>query len=98
MLEKTLAAILTVMVSEGMSKTTPTPIEPLRNWRKSEKLSTKAAGLLVGVSGVQWHRYESGHRAIPLDRLLPIAKLTGLEIKQLSPSVAEQLQNMQAAQ
>lgn len=74
------------------------PIEPLRKWRKAEKLSTKAAGLLVGVSGVQWHRYESGERSIPFDRLLPIANVTKLPIEALAPDVAKQLKNMQAAQ
>lgn len=81
-----------------MNKIAPIPIEPLREWRKSEKLSTKAAGELVGVSGVQWHRYESGERMIPLDRLLPIANVTGLPIDVLAPKLVKKLKSLEAAQ
>ena len=68
-----------------------TPIgEKLRSWRKLHGLSTKAAGALIEVSGVQWYRYETGDRSVPIERLVPISKATGLPISQLAPELAKQ--------
>lgn len=89
MLEKSLAWSLTVMVSMGMSKNTPIG-EKLRSWRKLHGLSTKAAGALIEVSGVQWYRYETGDRSVPMERLVPISKVTGLPISQLAPELAKE--------
>lgn len=73
-----------------MSKTTPTLGSKLRDWRKLQDLSTKDAGAMIGVSGVQWHRYESGERGVPFDRLVAIAGVTGIALSKLRPDLAKQ--------
>ena len=86
------------MVSKGMNTPIPSLGDKLRKWRKGAGRSTKDAGALIGVSGVQWHRYETGDRSVPFDRLLLIANKTGLKLAHLRPDLAHQIQTMEAAQ
>ena len=78
-----------------MSKKQITIGTKLRDWRKGKKLSTKEAGALVGVSGVQWYRYESGDRSIPFDRLIAISLKTGLSLSRLNPTLVKQVEAAQ---
>lgn len=98
MLEIWLARSLTVMVSSAMSKTQTSLGDKLRKWRKEHGKSTKDAGAIIGVSGVQWHRYETGDRSVPLERLLQISSKTGLNLIQLRPDLAIQIRASEAAQ
>lgn len=63
-------------------------MEELRAWRKANNLSTDDAGKRVGVSGVQWHRYEAGTRQIAHDKLERVAAVTGLPVEALRPDLA----------
>jgi Uncharacterized protein conserved in bacteria, prophage-related len=62
-------------------------MEKIRHWRSERKLSIEAAGALVGVSGVQWHRYETGARRIPAEKVPAISKITGVSPHDLRPDV-----------
>lgn len=64
-------------------------MENVRAWRAKQALSLEEAGALVGVSGVQWHRYETGARRISLDKLPAIARLTGIAPQELRPDLAD---------
>lgn len=65
------------------------PMEQLREWRLSrpDVKTLEAAGRLLGVSAVQVFRYESGERAIPPQRVLEVAELTGIPPHILRPDV-----------
>lgn len=86
------------MVSVGMSETENPIGDILREWRKSEGKSTKAAGATVGVSGVQWHRYEAGDRDVPLERLMKISAVTGIHLTKLRPDLANIMRTSEPAQ
>jgi len=60
----------------------------LKSWRISKGLSLGEAGNLVGLSGVQWHRYETGARRISSEKVLPVAEVTGVPPEQLRPDLA----------
>lgn len=62
----------------------------LRSWRKGRKMSAKEAGALIGISGVQWHRYESGERGMPFSRAVTFSKVTDIPISKLRPDVVKQ--------
>jgi transcriptional regulator with XRE-family HTH domain len=62
-------------------------MEKIRTWRKERKISIEAAGDLVGVSGVQWSRYETGKRRIPAENVHVISKVTGIPPHELRPDV-----------
>lgn len=64
-------------------------MEQLRDWRKAKGISTEEAGRRVGVSGVQWHRYEAGTRQIAPDRLMAISRETGIPAETLRPDLAD---------
>ena len=63
-------------------------MEKIRSWRKDRAISIDAAGSLVGVSGVQWHRYESGARRIPAEKVALVSKLTGIPPQELRPDLS----------
>ncbi|KKX29215.1 helix-turn-helix transcriptional regulator [Rhizobium sp. LC145] len=62
-------------------------MEKIKHWRTERSLSIEAAGALVGVSGVQWHRYENGTRRIPAEKAPSISKLTGVPLHEIRPDV-----------
>lgn len=63
-------------------------MEKIRTWRKAHKLSIEEAGELVGVSGVQWSRYETGKRRIPAENLKAVSEATGIPPHELRPDLA----------
>ncbi|KNY13115.1 hypothetical protein AKG11_31080 [Shinella sp. SUS2] len=63
-------------------------MEKIRTWRKARKLSIEEAGDLVGVSGVQWSRYETGKRRIPAENLQVVSEITGIPPHELRPDLA----------
>ncbi|WP_323012925.1 helix-turn-helix transcriptional regulator [Devosia sp.] len=63
-------------------------MEKLKSWRIAEGLSLEGAGALLGISGVQWHRYEVGSRAIPHDRVLRMERITGISRHELRPDLS----------
>ncbi|WP_446718226.1 helix-turn-helix domain-containing protein [Ensifer sp. OTU672] len=63
-------------------------MEKIRAWRRERKISIEAAGELVGVSGVQWSRYETGKRRIPAENLQAISEVTGIPPHELRPDLA----------
>ncbi|MEJ8308566.1 helix-turn-helix domain-containing protein [Agrobacterium larrymoorei] len=62
-------------------------MEKIKNWRTERSLTIEAAGALVGVSGVQWHRYENGTRRIPAEKVHSISKVTEIPPHELRPDV-----------
>jgi len=64
-------------------------MENLRTWRNGQSLSLDEAGRLVGVSGVQWHRYEAGTRRVSPDKVPTIAAVTGIPPQELRPDLAD---------
>jgi transcriptional regulator with XRE-family HTH domain len=68
------------MVSDAMDK--------LRDWRKAQGFSIEEAGRMVGISGVQWHRYEAGTRSVAPERVPDIARVTGIPAEELRPDLA----------
>jgi transcriptional regulator with XRE-family HTH domain len=62
-------------------------MEKIRTWRTARDLSIDEAGSMVGVSGVQWHRYESGKRRVPAEKVQLISKITGIPPHELRPDV-----------
>lgn len=63
-------------------------MEKIRIWRRERKISIEAAGELVGVSGVQWSRYETGKRRIPAENLQAVSEVTGIPPHELRPDLA----------
>lgn len=63
-------------------------MDQLRAWRKAHGFSIEEAGRMVGISGVQWHRYEAGTRSVSADKVPEVAKLTGISPEQLRPDLA----------
>lgn len=63
-------------------------MDQLRAWRKAQGISIEEAGRMVGISGVQWHRYEAGTRSVSADKVPEVAKLTGIPPEQLRPDLA----------
>ena len=64
-------------------------MDQLRDWRKAREISVDEAGRLVGVSGVQWHRYEAGTRRIAVDKVAAVARITGIAPHELRPDLAD---------
>ena len=60
----------------------------LKTWRIEKELSAKEAGELVGVSAVQWLRYETGERYIGPKRIATVAAVTGISQEKLRPDLA----------
>jgi DNA-binding transcriptional regulator YdaS (Cro superfamily) len=65
-------------------------MEKIRVWRIGRAISIDEAGSLVGVSGVQWHRYESGKRRVPAEKVQAISKITGIPPHEIRPDVFQQ--------
>ena len=63
-------------------------MEQLRDWRKARGITVEEAGKLVGVSGVQWHRYETGARRISSEKVPAVACATGIPAEELRPDLA----------
>lgn len=63
-------------------------MEKIRQWRIERAISIEEAGKLVGVSGVQWHRYETGARRISDRRVDAISRVTGIPPHELRPDLA----------
>lgn len=64
-------------------------MDQLRDWRKAKGISIDEAGRLVGVSGVQWHRYEAGTRKVSDARLPDVSRVTGIPPHELRPDLAD---------
>lgn len=62
-------------------------MDKIRTWRLGRELNLDEAGSLVGVSGVQWHRYETGSRRIPAEKVMLMSKVTGIAPDELRPDV-----------
>lgn len=63
-------------------------MDKLRDWRKAKGIKIEEAGALVGVSGVQWHRYENGSRRVSVDKLPAMSRVTGIPAHELRPDLA----------
>lgn len=63
-------------------------MEKLKTWRSGRGLSLDEAGQLIGVSGVQWHRYETGARRISSEKVPTISEVTGIPPEVLRPDLA----------
>ena len=64
-------------------------MDQLRDWRKAKGITIEEAGSLVGVSGVQWHRYEAGSRRVSVDKVADVARVTGIPPHELRPDLAD---------
>lgn len=64
-------------------------MEKIRQWRTAREISIEEAGKLVGVSGVQWHRYETGARRISDRRVAAMSRVTGIPPHELRPDLAD---------
>lgn len=64
-------------------------MEKIRQWRSDRAISIEEAGKLVGVSGVQWHRYETGARRISDRRIALVSRVTGIPPHELRPDLAD---------
>lgn len=73
-------------------------MEKIRAWRRERGISIEAAGELVGVSGVQWSRYETGKRRIPAENVHVISRLTGISRHELRPDVFGEAPAREAAE
>lgn len=62
-------------------------MEQLKRWRQTHGKSLVEAGELIGVTGVQWHRYESGTRRVADNRVLEIERITGISRHELRPDI-----------
>lgn len=62
-------------------------MEKIKHWRRANALSLEAAGSLIGVSGVQWHRYEAGTRRVPGEKVLAVSEVTGIPPHELRPDI-----------
>jgi DNA-binding transcriptional regulator YdaS (Cro superfamily) len=65
-------------------------MQELVSWRKSLDGNTlEEAGKLLGVSGVQVHRYEKGTRKIPATKVAEVERITGIPRERLRPDIFE---------
>lgn len=71
-------------------------MEKLREWRHAQEKSLDEAGALIGVTGVQWHRYESGARKVAPDKALLVEEITGISRHELRPDVFGAMQGAAA--
>lgn len=73
-------------------------MEKIRAWRRERKISIEEAGKLVGVSGVQWSRYETGKRRVSTGHLQAVSEVTGIAPQELRPDLAGLLGQAETAQ
>jgi hypothetical protein len=61
----------------------------LREWRlaRPDIQTLDAAGRALGVSGVQFYRYETGARKIAPQSVLRVSEITGISPHELRPDV-----------
>lgn len=62
-------------------------MDQLKQWRQNEGKSLIEAGALIGVTGVQWHRYESGTRRVAPDKAIDVERITGISRHELRPDI-----------
>lgn len=62
-------------------------MEKLREWRRAQGKTLDEAGALIGVTGVQWHRYETGTRRVASDKAILVEDVTGISRHDLRPDV-----------
>lgn len=62
-------------------------MEKLRTWRIGANISAQEAGDRVGVSAVQWTRYETGKRSVSIDRLGMVSAMTGIPASEIRPDL-----------
>lgn len=62
----------------------------LRTFRYSHKprMTLRAAGELVGVSKVTWHRWEEGQRKVDPELVPLVSEKTGISAAELRPDLA----------
>lgn len=70
-------------------------MEQLRTWRNERGIKSEDAGKMVGVTGVQWTRYETGERSVSLFRLPLVSKVTGIPARDLRPDLFEAMEATQ---
>lgn len=64
-----------------------TIMETIKYWRTAKGYSLDEAGALIGVSGVQWHRYETGTRKVSALKVMQMEALTGIPCHLLRPDM-----------
>ncbi|MDB5413808.1 MAG: DNA-binding protein [Rubritepida sp.] len=63
--------------------------ERIKKFRRAAGHTQKQVADLVGVTGAQFHRYETGTTRVAASRLMAIAKALGIRPEQLIGTVAE---------
>lgn len=63
------------------------PATLLREWRLSEGIGPKDAGVRVGVDRITWWRWESGKSRVAIERLERVHAETGIPSGQLRPDL-----------
>jgi transcriptional regulator with XRE-family HTH domain len=73
-----------------------TNIHPLRQYRQTQtpKLSQEALAKKLGVVRLTVVRWENGQRKIEGDKILRVAKLTGIPARELRPDLVEQAEKL----
>jgi transcriptional regulator with XRE-family HTH domain len=71
-------------------------IHPLRAYRQTQtpKLSQEALADKLGVARLTVVRWENGQRKIEGDRILKVAKVTGIPARELRPDLVEQAERL----
>lgn len=62
-------------------------MDRIKQWRLAQPLTIDSAGAMIGVSGVQWHRYEAGTRRIPAEKVAALSQVTGIPASELRPDI-----------
>jgi DNA-binding XRE family transcriptional regulator len=86
---------LTISDSSGY-KYAMSDIHPLRAYRQTQtpKLSQEALADKLGVARLTVVRWENGQRKIEGDRILKVAKVTGIPARELRPDLVEQAERL----
>ena len=62
-------------------------METIKHWRTAKGYNLDEAGALIGISGVQWHRYETGARKVSALKVMQMEALTGISCRDLRPDM-----------
>lgn len=62
----------------------------LKDWRASAKMSAEDAARQANVSLPTWSRWETGARRVPAERVVEIARVTGISRHELRPDLYPQ--------
>lgn len=62
-------------------------METIKHWRIAKGYRLDEAGALIGISGVQWHRYETGARKVSALKVMQMEALTGISCRDLRPDM-----------